>query len=253
MRMYILVVSAIGFSVDLLLLIGTGRVCGNASGKCRLLAAAAISGIHSGLCLMPGADFLGNTLWRSVCLVAVCLCAYGINWRAARTGCFYAVLKIAIGGLAVRFGGSIWSTLLAGICLFVLFAVGYTRKNTNRLIPVELYYAGQTVRLTALFDTGNRLRDPITGQSVLVVDANVAQQLTGLSAIQLRKPVETIGVFPGLRLIPYRTVGTDNGLMLAMTLDKVRIGSWQGSTVVAFAPVVLNQEGSYQGLTGGNA
>ena len=59
-----------------------------------------------------------------------------------------------------------------------------------------------------------------------------------------------MGALPGLRLIPFCTVGSQNGLMLAMRFKKVKIGAWQGSALVAFAPEGLENTG-YPGITGG--
>ena len=109
------------------------------------------------------------------------------------------------------------------------------------------------MRLTALQDTGNSLIDPLTGRSVLVVGADVAKKLLGLTREQLSMPAEAIvsaGV-PGLRLIPYRTVGQAGGMLLGLRLQDVKIGHWKGSSLVAFAPEGLSEEGAYQALTGG--
>ena len=107
------------------------------------------------------------------------------------------------------------------------------------------------MRLTALQDTGNTLRDPITGKNVLVVGADVAGELMGLTREQLCSPVESMGALPGLLLIPYSSVGSSSGFMLAIRLQNVKIGTWQGSTLVAFAPDIFRSEGAYQALTGG--
>ena len=116
---------------------------------------------------------------------------------------------------------------------------------------MELNYGDQKVKLTALQDTGNTLRDPVTGNSVLVVAGTVAQRLLGLTESQLRNPVESVGTVPGLRLISYRAVGQPGGMLLALRLPQVKIGKWQGSSLVAFAPDGLSVDGSYQALTGG--
>jgi len=118
---------------------------------------------------------------------------------------------------------------------------------------VELSYGDKRVQLTALRDTGNTLRDPVTGRQVLVVDASTAGKLTGLSVQQLKKPVESVTALPGLRLIPYRAVGQAGGLLLALKIPQAKIGSWQGSALVAFAPEGLGSDGTYQALTGGAA
>ena len=65
--------------------------------------------------------------------------------------------------------------------------------------------------------------------------------------------VETVatGQYPGLRLIPYRTIGQSAGFLAAMRMENVKIGKWQGSRLVAFAPAGLDAEETYQALTGG--
>ena len=68
----------------------------------------------------------------------------------------------------------------------------------------------------------------------------------------MKKPIESIGVIPGLRLVPYRTVGNDSGMLLALRIPKVKIGTWQGSSLVAFAPEGLQPGEEYQALIGGH-
>jgi stage II sporulation protein GA (sporulation sigma-E factor processing peptidase) len=121
----------------------------------------------------------------------------------------------------------------------------------KHFVPVELSYGGEKVTLTALQDTGNSLRDPLTGQPVLVIGANAAQKLTGLTPEQIRDPAKALTALPGLRLVPYRAVGRQNGMLLALKMDNVKIGAFRGSRVVAFAPEGLGENGEYQALTGG--
>ena len=107
--------------------------------------------------------------------------------------------------------------------------------------------------LVALRDTGNNLRDPVTGESVLVAGADVAEKLLGLSAYQLSHPVETLayGILPGMRLIPYHAVGQPGGIMVAVRFRGAKIGNTYSDPLVAFAPEVLARGEVYQMLTGG--
>lgn len=148
--------------------------------------------------------------------------------------------------------GGIAGILSAAGILLVLCVTGFrNRLGTVTYLPVELSYGSIHMHLTALQDTGNTLRDPVTGGQVLVVEAAVAEKLTGLTPAQLRTPVESMGVIPGLRLIPFRSVGKESGFLLALRLQNVKIGNWRGSTLVAFAPDGFGKEGAYQALTGG--
>ena len=123
------------------------------------------------------------------------------------------------------------------------------RKYAN----VTLTYDGKTATVVALRDTGNCLKDPITGESVLVVSGDVAHRLTGLSQSQIGNPMETMIQNPmaGLRLIPFCSVGNPGGMLLALPFDDCTIDGIRRRTLVAFAPDALGRGEVYQALTGG--
>lgn len=252
MTVYLDGVMLLNFLVDFFLLLGAARLCGFPAKAGRAAAASLLGGLYAVFCLLPGFAFLGNFLWRIVSLAAMALIAYGYSVSALRRGVVFALLCLALGGavMGIGKGGVIGIVSAAGVICLLCF-VGFRGKvGSSSYIPVELNYEDKHIALTALQDTGNTLRDPVTGQQVLVVGAEIAQRLTGLTKGQLQTPVESVGAMPGLRLIPYHSVGS-NGFLLAMRLQNVKIGSWQGSKLVAFAPEGLNREGAYQALTGG--
>lgn len=241
-----------GFSVlvNFLLLMGAGRICRIPSNCGRVLAAALLGGIHAAACLQPDFYFLGNVLWRCIILTVMAMIAYGISLSALRRGTLFSLLSLALGGIGQ--GGILQAVSVAGLICLMCYLGFHGEPRSATYVPVELSYGDKHFRLTALQDTGNMLRDPITGHQVLVVGAAVAQELTGLTRQQLLKPVESVAALPGLRLIPYHTIG-NSSFLLAMRFSDVKIGSWQGSSLVAFAPEGLSVEGSYQALTGGMA
>lgn len=242
----------IGFLVNFLLLLGAERLCGHPPKMAKCLLAAVLGGVYSGACLLPGFHFLGNTLWHTVSFGLMAAIAYGLTVSALRRGLVFALLSLALVGLVA---GMTQRGIVGVMCATgVLFAVCFLgvpfHLKGKRYIPVELSYGGKCIALTALLDTGNTLRDPLTGAEVLVVGAEVAEELTGLTRAHLRAPVESVSALPGLRLIPYKSVGK-NGFLLAMRLADVKIGKWRGNSLVAFAPEGLSSEGAYQALTGG--
>ncbi len=257
MTVYADLVMLLNFLVDYLLLVGTNRLCGFPPGRRAAAMAAGIGGVYGGICVFPRFSFMGNIIWRMVCLCLLCIVAFGLSRNAIRRGAVFVLLSMALGGVSSLLNqGGVWSLLLAagGIC--IICSVGFRdRLGAVSYIPVELNYMGKHVALTALADTGNTLLDPITGRPVLIIDADSAWRLTGLSQQQLCSPVDamTQALLPGLRLIPYHGVGQSGGLLLAMRMQDVRIGKWRGSSLVAFAPNGLSREGAYQALTGGAA
>lgn len=254
MRVYVDLVAGLNFLVDLLLLLGTNRLMGfPAEGK-RCAAAAALGGVYGGACMLPGFRFLGNLLWRTVSLGLMAVIAFGLNPGGAKRGGVFLLLTMALGGVAASLNQSNAPALvLAAGGIWLLCRTAFCGSGGQEYVPVRLTYGGKTVDLTALRDTGNTLRDPISGEPVLVVSAQAAEVLTGLTEEQLRAPLETLakGAVPGLRLIPYRAVGQGGSFLLALKLKKVRVGSRVGSCVVAFDPGGIRKGDMYQALTGG--
>lgn len=249
MNLYVLTVGGLNFAVNFLLLAGANRICGYPVDGKRSIAGALLSGIYAGWCLLPGFRFLGNGMWHTVFLLLISMISFGMDKDALRRVVVYLLLNLILTGVTLDQKSAAVS-LLGAVGLVVICLIGVSGRGGG-FVPVELSYGGKTLRLTALRDTGNTLTDPISGSPVLIVGSEIAGQLAGLTKSQLRNPVESIAAIPGLRLIPYRTVGNGGALLLGMRLKGMRIGKWKGNGLVAFAPERLCEEGRYQALTGG--
>ena len=255
LTVYLDLVMMLNFLVDFLLLLGTNRLSGfpAAPGRCAL--GALFGSIYAGFCLLPGFRFLGNFLWRCVSLCLMAAAAFGLRRDAVKRGGVFLLLSLALGGMALCFTRQNFAALTLGAAgVWLLCRVSFGDGAVGReYVPVTLTYGGKTVSFTALRDTGNTLRDPITGEPVLVVSGEVGEALTGLTQRQLSSPLETIAArpLPGLRLIPYHAVGNKGGLLLAMRFPDTIVGKKQRNTLVAFAAEGLEGTGMYQALTGG--
>ena len=179
---YLDLVMVLNFAVDLLLLMGANGLSGFPTAFGRCIAAAAVGGIYGGICMLPGFAFLGSTWWRLVILAGMSVLAFGWDGSALRRGILFVLLSMALGGIALSFGQRGWVSLLAAAAaLSVLCLVGFRgRAGTKKYIRAELTYGDRKRVLTALCDTGNMLRDPISSQPVLIVGADVARELLGL-------------------------------------------------------------------------
>lgn len=88
---------------------------------------------------------------------------------------------------------------------------------------VRLYHHGICKEFAALADSGNRLRVPETGKPVSLIAYS-----------------DCIGFCDRVHAgfyIPYRAVGTENGLLFAMMLERMEIIK-DGKTIVVENPVV---------------
>ena len=249
---YVDLVMGLNFAVDLLLLLGANSLAGYHPEYKKTVIAATLGGIYGGVCLMPGFSFLGSSLWRLIFLGLMAMISYGIDRSALRRGILFVLLSMALGGIALGFQrNGVVSLIGAAAGVSMMCWIGFPRKSVGATYrKIELEYAGKRRALVALLDTGNQLTDPVTGRQVLVVGADVAGDLLGLTKEQLSSPLETILHCSGLRLIPYHGVGQPGGFLLARKMDAVRMDGklWDG--MVAFAPQNLGDR-NYEALAGG--
>ena len=253
MSVYLNLVMILNFLVDFLLILGTNRLSGFPPDWGRSALAAAVGGLHSGLCMIPGFHFMMNILWRIASLLVVSAVAFGGSGMLRRGGIF-VLLSLALGGIVVGFGNEgYWMPVIAvGILWLLCRRVFSGGAGGKEYVPVRITHEGNMVSVIALKDSGNSLRDPVTGESVMVIGAQTAMHLIGLNKEQLSSPMETLtgSSIRGLRLIPYRSVG-GSGMLLAKRFPNVQIGDRKGSALVAFAPEAIGRGEGYQALTGG--
>lgn len=255
MTIYGDLVVILNFLVDFLLLLGTNRLSGFPPSPGRSAAAAGLGSLYAAGCLVPGFSFLAGNLWRVVSLGGMGVLAFGWNRSALKRSGVFLVLSMALGGMALALGsGNVFQLTATAAVLWLVcgFAFGGT-VGGKQYLPVTIRSGDKIVNLTALADTGNTLRDPITGESILVIGPTAACTLTGLTLSQLRSPLGVMQHRPmaGLRLVPYRAVGCSQGFLLAQRFSDVTIGNKKCAPLVAFAPEGLGEGSMIQALTGG--
>lgn len=261
--------------LDYLLLVACGRVTASPLRRKRLLLGALLGGGYALLCLMPGLSFLGNLWWSLPMAGGMCRVAFGPGRGLIRRSVVLALLGAAFSGVVlvltelmsapaalvarrvyypVSFGTLV---LTAGGALGVMkWGLGRLTHQGGDIVPVRITLGGRAVELTALRDTGNCLRDPVSGCPVLVADGAVLKRLLPEASITpeaLARPGELLCRIPMAhpRLIPYRTVGVARGLLLAIRPERLEVKGKEEEMLVAFSPVPVSDGGGYQALLGG--
>ena len=124
--------------------------------------------------------------------------------------------------------------LLGGIVGFVItyiaFKVVKNKIVKNQIIyEVEISIEDKTLKTRLLLDTGNMLKDPISNSPVLVVEKNTLKEIIPEEVLE-----ETEKILGGdvkrnekyqkrLRIIPFSSIGKQNGIMVGIKADKVKI------------------------------
>lgn len=232
--------------VVLLLLLGTDRLFCTETNMLRSIGAAAAETLCRGV-VMFVLPYHFRYLGVIISFFVLGGIAFGTSWR--KWG-IYGLLLGAVSSFAqAMILGRMIPALLAVIGVWAISAMS---RNFTQLVPIEIQGFGKRIQLTGLRDTGNKLTDPISGESVVVISAAAAYRLTGLSQKELADPLDTMckSAIVGLRLIPYCAIGQKNGLLLALRYPYVKIGRYKSSYLIAFAPEGLEGQ-NYQALLGG--
>jgi len=92
----------------------------------------------------------------------------------------------------------------------------YLAERNVRRCKVRLIKGDQECMLEALLDTGNRLRDKMTGKPVSIISSETAKKL-GISDMEDRNKESRVWY------IPYHSIGKAEGVMPAVMLDRMCI------------------------------
>ena len=242
--------------IDFLLITACNKLCGGPFYCVRFIVGAVIGGGYVTMCMIPSMAFLAQPLYRIISFLVITMLAFGFSISAMRMAAVYAILSMAICGLSfILDGGNAITILISALCIVGLCYIGFTpHSRIRRYVMVEICQNSKCVKMQALCDSGNLLKDPISGSPVLIVGRDIGEKLTGLSVEQLRNPVETLSKssIAGLRLIPYKTVGQSGGMLLGLYFPTVTVGKVKGGRLVAFSPEILSHDSTFQALIGGD-
>ena len=269
-------------AVDYLLLLAAARLAGEPLDRLRSALGAVLGGGYAVAVFLPGLDFLARPPCRLAAAVLMVLTAFWRSRQLLRQVVIFFALACAFGGgvLAIGLLGGRGLTLSAGVlssamdlkivllsaagCYaalsLVLRGAGRHAGPGGELRQVRLTLGERQTELTALVDTGNTLTDPATGRPVLVAEADCLVPLlpagVRLGPEALEDPAGALEGLEGpwrrrFRLLPYRAVGVERGLLLALRLDKVQVGGEdRGAMLAALSPTPVSDGGNYRALIG---
>lgn len=245
--------------INWVLLWSAGRFSQVRAKQYRLLAGSFLGSAYSVALFLPGMEFFFSFYVKfvvSLLMVAATFAPLPPRRFVLCFSFFYGV-SFALGGMVMGisyyFSGAVlpgqvrsyfnaisqylWPGVLAALLLlFISVAVlpGYFRNRQGReamKMPVTIYLDGRKVTVKGLVDTGNSLCDPVSGEPVVIVEHGAIKDV-------LPDPMKEAGAFNGdafsviekmmnthwsgrLRLIPFKSLGNDRGLLLGIKPDMV--------------------------------
>ena len=251
----------LNFILDYLLLLLTGQAVGAPLHRWRMALAAALGAGYAAAVFLPSLTFLANPLIRIGAGVLMVLIAYGTCRQLLRLILLFFAFSAALGGGLYALGLMGVTIVLkpeyillfaaGAYCLLSLASRKIARHGPRELKRVVVQIGERSAGLTALVDNGNTLTDPMTGKGVMVAEGQYLASLLPAEA-DFDHPCQC---FPSLkepgrfRLLPYRSVGVDQGLLLAVQADRVTVsGRDLGPRLVALSPTPVSDGGGYCAL-----
>lgn len=211
------------FLMNLIVLSLTYTFCKNpvSMRHLRMFLAALCGAFAAAMLLVFGPGYGWAVAGQAFLLVPLMLyIAFGWNGRRAflmRIGCSWTAIVI-LGGAADALGnltGLRHLTFYAGLAALMIarFAVELliaAARKQGKLYPVLFVQGTSQVRCLGLFDTGNLLSIPDTGEPVHIVSPAVVRKL-GLDGDG------------GLRMIPFCALGTQQGFIRVAQVEELRV------------------------------
>lgn len=111
--------------------------------------------------------------------------------------------------------------LTAGAVGFIIIQYAFkinkkTLKKKELICNLEIFINKKSIKMKAFIDSGNILKEPISGMPVIVAEKAIIEKYL---EIKMNGGDET----QKIRLIPYNSIGNQNGVMLGIKADKVII------------------------------
>ena len=279
MIIYADIVLMVNFIMNLTVLWGAGQLCGRKVRPWGLVGGAALmAGVHVGLMVLVVNTLVINLAASLGMIVLGVFCAFrprGFGEWVRLVGMCY-VVAFALGGMGMAlfyFAGQSGSPiaqqglvasfslnmLLASVAAFYiavrLFRYVYAGALVRRQVFYDVYVHidGCGTSFRALLDTGNSLRDPLSNSPVIIAElaaiAGLPEPLCEMMGGGIAEVQEEYG--PRLRLIPFRALGTENGILKGFRCDRVEICRNNERIVLnnAIIGVIQSKLGqAYQGL-----
>lgn len=266
----------VNLSMDLLCLMIAAALLHLKTGRLRALAAAVLGGAYAVVALLCG--LTGAVGFLLDLAVAVLMCGVAFFHRGTRPvrilkcSVVYAIASMMLGGVMTALyawlnrlqlpfemlegdGLSVWTfALLTAVASVVTLRGGrlFGLSQKTKKVTVSATLFGSPVTLTAMVDSGNLLRDPVSGKGVIVADL---ARLAPLLPPDVRRACESrdLSLFPTayelagrLRPIPTQTA-SGTSMLLAILPDSLRITrageSYPADYLIAPAPLGETAQG----------
>ncbi len=278
------------FIMNSLILLLTAHFSKKKINLLRIALGAIIGAIYTILIYIPSMNFLNQSSMKiclSILIIVVVFAPYKFKDFIRSFAIFY-LISFIFGGIAfaliylTRRGGlssrgffyvlDFPVSLLFLSCLIGLISINFSWKYIQRifskddiLISLYIYIENKKIETIGLFDTANFLSDPLTNLPVIIVEYHLVESILPeeIQEIFLEHPEIDFELISNrllnsnwmnrFRMIPYSTIGKENGLLIGFKTDTVTIFNkkWRkeiDNVIMAIYKHKLSKNGEYYAI-----
>lgn len=139
-------------------------------------------------------------------------------------------------------------------------------KKDDMIFGIVVELDNENVEMVAMLDTGNMLKEPITNTPVIVAEHEMFRNVLGDEFVDNLENIlkgEIDGALElvmekykkRIRVLPFKSVGQEAGLLIGLKVDKVSVKQNEGvkcleDVIVALYSGKFEKRGKYQALIG---
>ncbi len=288
MTIYVDIVLLENLCMNYIILFGTAYIIKIKVKHIRILLASLIGAVYAVLAYAEVFPIYANLITKiilSICMTYIAFNPKKLKGLIKELILFYLV-SFALGGCAfallyivrpqdifMKNGVYIGTyplkiALLGGITGFVITYVAIKIVKT-RITKNEIIYKAiikieeQEIEINVLLDTGNMLKDPISGDAVIMVEKNKLYKILPNEMLDNTNKflggefenAESLEYRKRIRFIPFTSVGKQNGMLLGIKPDLVKIITdvdeiVNEKTIIGVYEKTFSKYGKYSGLIG---
>lgn len=176
-------------------------------------------------------------------------------------------------GMFYNFKESKWTSLmlsiiLAGIIIRIFMEIlQYRYVKDKLLVNLQIAFESQAIDLAALIDTGNSLHDPLTNMPVIVVEYGAIKEILPQEIKEIFEKSKDSDLacvtaiisnskwISRFRLIPFSSLGKDNGMLIGFKPDYIKIGEEKdkkrennNNVIIGIYNNILSKNSKYKAL-----
>ena len=291
MTIYVDIIIIENLIMNFIILYATGLILKNKISFWKLLLASLIGAIYSALQYMYNTKILSNIIIKIILSIVIIIIAFhpqNIKKMFKQLTLFY-LTTFTFGGVATYLiyvlkpqniiikngmyvGTYVLKVIFIGAILGTIILIVSFKMSKNKITKkdmickVSIKLNGKEVILDTMVDTGNMLKEPITGNPVVVVEKNslydvIPKEILNNTESILGGDFEKIPddikqeYIPKLKFIPFSSLGKQNGMLIGIKPEKLKVineelENEKKNAIIGIYNKSLTKKGEYNALIG---